>query len=321
MSTTTPETMTSDGKRRAFRSLYIPAARIVDRCSQDAVRIRATPGRVRQRAFLRLACSSVGLRASLMKCVALISWLLFCAGMGNSLSSDLKPRIALDIGHSIQRPGAYSARGVSEYYFNKTVAEALLRSLKKSGVVDAFIINPQGRSISLMERTREAANKQATLFLSIHHDSVQRRYMKNWSVAGKTHLYSDNFSGFSVFVSRKNRKFPQSLKFANLLGESMNARGFAPTLHHAEKIPGEGRNLINKELGLYEYDDLVVLKTAAMPAVLLECGVIVNRSEEVSLQKPEIQQRIVNAASEAILAFVRVNQGIAEGESRKSTQP
>ena len=88
-----------------------------------------------------------------------------------------------------------------------------------------FIINPDGKSISLVERTRQAANKHATLFLSIHHDSVQRRYVKEWSVGGKTHLYSDNFSGFSVFVSRKNRKFAQSLQFARLLGEAMIARG------------------------------------------------------------------------------------------------
>jgi N-acetylmuramoyl-L-alanine amidase len=255
-----------------------------------------------------------------MRCVAPVGWLLFCAGVGTCLGSDLKPRVALDVGHSIKQPGAYSARGVGEYYFNKTIAEALLQSLKKSGLVDAFIINPRGRSISLMERTREAANKRATLFLSIHHDSVQRRYVKEWVVGGKTHLYSDNFSGFSVFVSRKNRKFAQSLKFANLLGEAMLARGFSPTLHHAEKIPGEGRNLINKDLGLYEFDDLVVLKTAAMPAVLLECGVIINRSEEASLQKPEIQQRVVDAVTEAIVQFMRADLSMAEEESRKSTQ-
>jgi N-acetylmuramoyl-L-alanine amidase len=86
-----------------------------------------------------------------------------------------------------------------------------------------------------------------------------------------------------------------SLKSANLLGEAMSARGFAPTLHHAEKIPGEGRNPINKDLGLYEFDDLVVLKTAAMRAMLLEYGVIINRGEEGSLQRPEIQQRIADA--------------------------
>ena len=91
----------------------------------------------------------------------------------------------------------------------------------------------------------------------------------------------------------------------------MIARGFSPTLHHAEKIPGEGRNLVDRNLGLYEFDDLVVLKTAAMPAVLLECGVIVNRSEEASLQKPEVQQRIADAAAEAIVKFMQVYPGAA----------
>jgi N-acetylmuramoyl-L-alanine amidase len=136
--------------------------------------------------------------------------LLYCLAIATGAGSDLKPRIALDIGHSIKEPGAYSARGMGEYYFNKAIAEALFRSLKESGEVDAFIINPHGASISLAERTRQAANKRATLFLSIHHDSVQRRYVKEWTVDAKTRLYSDNFSGFSVFVSRKNRKFAQS---------------------------------------------------------------------------------------------------------------
>ena len=201
----------------------------------------------------------------------LVSLVFFWVSVATSAGSDLKTRIALDVGHSIKQPGAYSARGVGEYYFNKAIATALLRSLQKFGQLDAFIINPHGASISLAERTRQAANKRATLFLSIHHDSVQRRYVKEWTVDGKMRLYSDNFSGFSVFVSRKNRTFAESLKFARLLAEAMIARGFSPTLHHAEKIPGEGRTLLDKNLGLYEFSDLVVLKTAAMPAVLLEC--------------------------------------------------
>ncbi len=270
--------------------------------------------------FLRLACPLVGWRASEMRGVALVNSLVLYVAVATSAGSDPTPRIALDVGHSIKHPGADSARGVGEYYFNRTIAAALLRCLKKAGEVEVFIINPQGTSISLTERTRQAANRRATVFLSIHHDSVQRRYVKEWKVDGKTRLYSDNFSGFSVFVSRKNRKFAESLRFARLLGEAMVARGFSPTMHHAEKIPGEGRNLVDKELGLYEFDDLVVLKTAAMPAVLLECGVIVNRGEEASLQRPEIQQRIADAAAEAIGKFMHVNSGAPESEVRKALQ-
>ena len=255
-----------------------------------------------------------------MRYGTLVDCIAYGLALATSAGSDLKPRVALDIGHSIKQPGAYSARGVGEYYFNRTIAEAVLRSLKQSGEVEAFIINPQGKSISLAERTRQAANKRATLFLSIHHDSVQRRYVKEWKVDGKTHLYSDKFSGFSVFVSRKNRKFAQSQRLGRFLSEAMLARGFSPTLHHAEKIPGEGRNLLDKDLGLYEFEDPIVLKTAAMPAVLLECGVIINRSEETSLQKPEIQQRIADAATEAIIKFLRVHLATGEEEARKAQQ-
>ena len=255
-----------------------------------------------------------------MRYGTLVDCIAYGLALATSAGSDLKPRVALDIGHSIKQPGAYSARGVGEYYFNRTIAEAVLRSLKQSGEVEAFIINPQGKSISLAERTRQAANKRATLFLSIHHDSVQRRYVKEWKVDGKTHLSSDKFSGFSVFVSRKNRKFAQSQRLGRFLSEAMLARGFSPTLHHAEKIPGEGRNLLDKDLGLYEFEDLIVLKTAAMPAVLLECGVIINRSEETSLQKPEIQQRIADAATEAIIKFLRVHLATGEEEARKAQQ-
>jgi N-acetylmuramoyl-L-alanine amidase len=104
----------------------------------------------------------------------------------------------------------------------------------------------------------------------------------------------------------------KALKFARLLGEAMIARGFSPTLHHAEKIPSEGRSLLDKNLGLYEFSDLIVLKTAAMPAVLLECGVIVNRSEEASLQKPETQERIADAAAEAIVKFMHAGSRPAD---------
>lgn len=76
--------------------------------------------------------------------------------------------------------------------------------------------------------------------------------------------------------------------------------GFTPSLHHAEKISGEGRELLDPKKGIYVFDDLVVLKTAAMPAVLLECGIIVNRQEELRLDSPEYQDKMVMAVTAGI---------------------
>ena len=247
-----------------------------------------------------------------MRRQALLYYLACCMAMASSAGSEVKPLVALDIGHTINHPGAYSASGVGEYYFNRKIVKALYESLKNSGEVDALIINPEGKPISLQERTRQAARRNAVLFLAVHHDSLQPRYLKEWEVNGKTQLYSDKFKGFSIFFSRRNPKFAESLQFARLLGVAMVARGFSPTLHHAEQIPGEGRNLVDEDFGLYEFDDLIVLKTAAMPAALLECGVIVNRNEEASLQTPEIQRRIADAAAEAIMQFFRTKADLAK---------
>ena len=71
-------------------------------------------------------------------------------------------------------------------------------------------------------------------------------------------------------------------------------------MHHAEKITGENRELVDRKRGIYIFDDLIVLKTAAMPAVLLECGVILNREEEKRLTNRAYQDKMVKAVTVGI---------------------
>lgn len=203
--------------------------------------------------------------------------------------------IALDVGHSLRSPGATSARGVPEFRFNQGLAAVVADALAAAGFRKGFVINADGRIGSLQERVAQADRRHAGLFLAIHHDSVQPRYLAEWTTDGVTYRYSDQFHGFSLFVSGKNPRFTDSRRFATLTGQALTARGFTPTLHHAEPIPGEGRPLLDAVLGLYRFDDLIVLKEAGMPAVLLEAGVIPNRDEELKLTDPAYRQRIAAA--------------------------
>ena len=93
------------------------------------------------------------------------------------------------------------------------------------------------------------------------------------------------------------------MDFAKALGVAMRRQGLMPTLHHAEPIKGENRELVNPDLGIYRFDDLIVLKSAPMPAALLECGVIVNRAEEAELLTEERQQKAVAAIHQAVTAM------------------
>ena len=217
--------------------------------------------------------------------------------------------VALDIGHTPKRAGCRSATGKTEYSFNKEIAQLVYTRLQGSESVLPLLVNEQGKEISLMERTKEAAARRAQLFVSIHHDAVNPKYMLPWVVNGARESYSDRFSGFSVFYSRKNLNLKSSVSFATLLGRRLRDAGFKPTWHHAEPIRGENRKLVDKELGIYEFDDLIVLKTAKMPAVLVECGVIVNRNEEEALRSHAVRSRIAGAIASSIEAFFTENGG------------
>ena len=208
--------------------------------------------------------------------------------------------VAIDIGHTIKRHGATSSRGIGEFYFNKNVANLLKMNLIQQGFTKTFLINRNGSDISLMDRANIANKKNAKLFISIHHDSVQPQYLSSWTYQGKNNLYCDNFRGFSIFYSKKSDSAERSLAFAHLLGTELLYIRFAPSLHHAEKIRGENRELIDKEKGIYRFDDLVVLAKSEMPSVLLECGIIVNRDEEILLSNPVYQEMLVLSITRAI---------------------
>lgn len=183
--------------------------------------------------------------------------------------------LAIDVGHSKIRPGAVSAYGKTEFEFNVALAKSIY------DVVSAhdrpiLQIGNDGNSTGLGDRTRIANSAGAKFFLSIHHDSVQSQFLKPWQWQGKTHHFSDHASGFSLFVSRKNPFLATSLRCATAVGHALKQKGLQKSAHHAEPFPGESKEWADKENGVYYYDDLVVLKTAKMPAVLLEAGVIVN---------------------------------------------
>lgn len=127
--------------------------------------------------------------------------------------------IAVDIGHSWNRPGAISSRGKYEYDFNQIFANALLTRLKKEGYKKSYIIQPLGNDIN--ERVSLVAKNRADILISIHHDSVQPEYLKKWIWGGDTLKYCDSYSGYSVFVSSKNNKFKNSVLFATKIGEEL----------------------------------------------------------------------------------------------------
>lgn len=208
--------------------------------------------------------------------------------------------VAVDIGHTPEAPGATSARGLPEYLFNAALGRDVVAALSGAGFPTLPIrVTGDGKQ-QLARRVALAKARQPALLISLHHDSVQKHYLEDWRFAGRDLAYSDRFSGFSIFVSRANPHFTESLAFASALGRALVAEGLRFSRHHAENIPGENRQTLDAAHGVFEFRNLRILKEVDAPAILFEAGVIVNRTEELDLASPARRQ----LASRAILAAV-----------------
>jgi len=211
--------------------------------------------------------------------------------------------IAIDVGHYLAKPGAISARGVPEFEYNLQLAREIEAALRQAGH-KTLLIGDDGTLAELWRRAPRA--KGMDLFISVHHDSVQPRFLATWEYEGTTRLYAPaTFAGFSLFVSKAKPRLEVSLGCASAIGAALRRSGFTPSRYHADPVIGENRPFADEANGVHFYDNLGVGKTASMPSVLVEAGVIVNRQEEKRMLDPQVRARIARSIAQGVAACLR----------------
>lgn len=211
-------------------------------------------------------------------------------------------RVVIDVGHSLDAPGAISARGRPEFAFNQELARRVAALLRRDGFTGLQLVNEAGQPLSLSERVAAINALTPDLLISIHHDAVQPQFLKQWTVDGRPQSYTEHARGFSLFISNANPHPQASRRLADWLGTALLKAGLTPTLHHAEPIPGESRPLLDQKRGIYAFDGLAVLRGSKAPAVLLEAAVIKHRDDEALARSPAFQQSVADAVLTAVRA-------------------
>ena len=229
-----------------------------------------------------------------------------------------KFRVVVDVGHTIDVPGAISARGISEYAFNLQLARGVKQALVDAGFDQATLLisaTPPWRG--LFERAARANAMHANLFIAIHHDSVPDNLLQTWQYAGEEERYNDDYPGYAIFISNDNPERAGSLMFGRFLGTELQARGLQYTPHYTLALMGHRRReLVDAKAGVYRYDQLIVLRETHMPAVLLEAGSIVNRQEELQLATPERRALTSAAIAAAVEDFCAARAKPVEAQAR-----
>lgn len=206
---------------------------------------------------------------------------LMLAGAANAAT------VVVDTGHSLFEGGSRAADGTSEFRINRAMAQAVIAELQKGGVT---VVDVHAEKDDTTLGKRVSRTQGADLFLSLHHDSIQQRYLD----AGRER----EFAGYAVFVSGLNKHVRPSLKCSITIADAMQRAGVRPSLYHAEPVKGENRPLLEAARGIHRYDNLVVLKSSQSPAVLLEVGVIVNPDELALLRDARwVQSTAVHIAA------------------------
>lgn len=214
-------------------------------------------------------------------------------------------RIFVDVGHTPESFGALSARNDTEFGFNLRLARLIVGELRAEGFAATRLLVTEGKArASLLKRVGVANAARADFFLSVHHDSVPDKLLEEWEFEGAKSRFSDRFSGHSLFVSRQNPHFATSMTLARLLGKELKERGLRYAMQYTLPLMGRYRHpLLDKEVGVYSYDQLIVLSRTRSAAVLLEGGSIINRDEEMAMNGPERHPLIAAAVAEALKEF------------------
>lgn len=174
--------------------------------------------------------------------------------------------IAIDPGHGGRDPGAIGVGGVQEKVVNLEIARRVIQRLQSSGYT-VITTRTDDREILLQPRVDQAVQANATIFVSIHTNALDRSGVR----------------GVETYYLK-----PDSESLATTLHQAIVAGSGAP------------------DRGVRRARFFVVRETpVGMPSVLLELGYLTNPEEGRLLATSDYQDRLAQAIADGILAYMR----------------
>lgn len=243
----------------------------------------------------------------------LLLLILFIGGMPCHADGARHWLVAIDPGHTPQDSGALSCRGTKEVIYNDGLAELVVEQLTQKKF-STFLTRKPTEEIALGARAAKANDANADLFISIHHDSANPVYLEPFDFDGQPAIKAlkalrNKFDvGYSIFVSKENPHYEDSLRLAKLIAANLSALGRPVSTHHEEAIPGEDHEFLDRKLGIYRYDGLAVLRRTKMPAVLIETGVLIDPVDEAAISDPKQKALVAKAIADAVARYADTKQ-------------
>ena len=219
--------------------------------------------------------------------------------------------ILVDAGHGGEDSGAIGKNKSQEKSVNLAIAKKLVAIINKNSSLKAILTRSGDYYIPLTKRITIAQKENATMFISIHADSVESSTAKGASIytlsekgnnsklakqLEQSQNLVDQFGGVETVIdndqflknilsgfSRKDR----DIQSQNLAKEILSELGKIGPVHKKEP----------------QKANFVVLKSPSMPSVLVETAFISNPTQEKRLTNSKQQKKIAESMYKGILNY------------------
>ncbi len=228
-------------------------------------------------------------------------------------------KVAVDPGHGGDDRGAMGKKGLKEKEVALELAMVLKDRLQEAGF-EVILTREEDVLIPVWDRAKIANEAGADLFISLHLNAAKARAAKGSEVFFLSQDAGDADAAEAAAQENKGAGQPasQDSVVASIL-DDMAQKAF---LQDSEKLAVALQNQLNRLGGIKERGvkqaPFAVLRTAAMPAVLVETAFISNPKEEAKLRDPVFRKRVAEAITQGVRRFF-VQVGITP--KRKALNP
>jgi N-acetylmuramoyl-L-alanine amidase len=239
-------------------------------------------------------------------------------------AGDARPLIVVDPGHGGIDSGTKSGSGPDEKDVVLAFGQMLRDRLEKTGKYRVAMTRSDDTFIPLDERVRFARARKASLFISIHADSIPRSegQAEGASVYTLSAHASDAEAARLAEVENKSDVIAgvdlssEPNDVANILIDLAQRETKAFSLQFARDLVGEFKTTTRLHMHPLKSAGFIVLKAPDVPSVLVELGYMSTKDDLVHLMSADWRARTADSLVHAVDAFFAPRMAGAGGGVR-----
>jgi N-acetylmuramoyl-L-alanine amidase len=229
----------------------------------------------------------------------------------NAAQADARPLVVLDPGHGGIDTGTKGPNGEMEKDIVLKFAERLRQRIEQAGKYRVLMTRTDDTFVPLADRVRFARNANASLFVSIHADSLPRR--EGDAQGASVYTLSDTASDSEAarLADQENRADiiagvnlktePEDVAGILLDLAERETKGFS--LQFARKLLADLKTVTRLHKEPLKSAGFRVLRAPDIPSVLIELGYVSNHSDLESLLSDSWQNRTADKVAQAIDSY------------------